>query len=1071
MPKRSDISKILIIGSGPIVIGQACEFDYSGTQACKALREEGYEIVLVNSNPATIMTDPDLADRTYVEPLTAEFLKQIIAREKPDALLPTVGGQTALNLAVELAETGVLEKHNVEMIGAKLMAVKLAEDRLLFKEAMKEIGLATPESAVVANMREAERIVEQIGFPAVIRPSFTLGGIGGGVAFNSEEYQETVQRGLDLSPVHQVLVERSVIGWKEYELEVMRDVKDNVVVICSIENIDPMGVHTGDSLTVAPAQTLTDREYQRLRDAAVAVIRKVGVETGGSNIQFAVNPDDGQLAVIEMNPRVSRSSALASKATGFPIAKIAAKLAIGYTLDEIPNDITQKTPASFEPMLDYVVVKIPKWAFEKFKDAEPVLGTQMKSVGEVMAIGTTFKEALLKGVRSLETGRNPGSEKTDTERVRQNLTTPNPDRFHYVMYALSNGMPVREIVELTGIDPWFLDEMREIVELAERIHNKDTLDAELLLEAKRAGFSDHRLASLRATGVSEITAARRKFSVKPVYKRVDTCAAEFESFTPYLYSTYESESESDPTDARKIMILGSGPNRIGQGIEFDYCCCHASFALKEAGCETIMVNCNPETVSTDYDTSDRLYFEPLTLEDVIHIVEEEQPAGVVVQFGGQTPLNLALDLQAAGVPIIGTSPQSIDLAEDRERFGRLLTELDIRQPPNGIAASLEEARAVAEEIGYPVLLRPSYVLGGRAMVIAYDERALDAYMAEAVEASRARPILIDRFLEDAMEIDVDALSDGKRVVIGGIMEHIEEAGVHSGDSSCVLPTYQLSDAHRKTIQRYTVDLGLALNVVGLMNVQFAVQMDAVYVLEVNPRASRTVPFVSKATGVPLAKVAARIMLGESVDSFNLPDELSVSQYFVKSPVFPFARFPGADPILGPEMKSTGEVMGIDDTFGKAYIKAQISAGTVLPRSGTAFLSVNQQDKRFVADIAAELLSMGFKIMATSGTANVLKLAGIEATPTYKVNEGRPHIVDRIKSGEVDLVINTPLGRESFFDEKAIRSAAMHYRIPCITTFSGALAAVNGIRDLQRESLTVCSLQEYHSQTGSTLRKS
>ncbi len=1071
MPKRSDISKILIIGSGPIVIGQACEFDYSGTQACKALREEGYEIVLVNSNPATIMTDPDLADRTYVEPLTAEFLKQIIAREKPDALLPTVGGQTALNLAVELAETGVLEKHNVEMIGAKLMAVKLAEDRLLFKEAMKEIGLATPESAVVANMREAECIVEQIGFPAVIRPSFTLGGIGGGVAFNSEEYQETVQRGLDLSPVHQVLVERSVIGWKEYELEVMRDVKDNVVVICSIENIDPMGVHTGDSLTVAPAQTLTDREYQRLRDAAVAVIRKVGVETGGSNIQFAVNPDDGQLAVIEMNPRVSRSSALASKATGFPIAKIAAKLAIGYTLDEIPNDITRKTPASFEPMLDYVVVKIPKWAFEKFKDAEPVLGTQMKSVGEVMAIGTTFKEALLKGVRSLETGRNPGSEKTDTERVRQNLTTPNPDRFHYVMYALSNGMPVREIVELTGIDPWFLDEMREIVELAERIHNKDTLDAELLLEAKRAGFSDHRLASLRATGVSEITAARRKFSVKPVYKRVDTCAAEFESFTPYLYSTYESESESDPTDARKIMILGSGPNRIGQGIEFDYCCCHASFALKEAGCETIMVNCNPETVSTDYDTSDRLYFEPLTLEDVIHIVEEEQPAGVVVQFGGQTPLNLALDLQAAGVPIIGTSPQSIDLAEDRERFGRLLTELDIRQPPNGIAASLEEARAVAEEIGYPVLLRPSYVLGGRAMVIAYDERALDAYMAEAVEASRARPILIDRFLEDAMEIDVDALSDGKRVVIGGIMEHIEEAGVHSGDSSCVLPTYQLSDAHRKTIQRYTVDLGLALNVVGLMNVQFAVQMDAVYVLEVNPRASRTVPFVSKATGVPLAKVAARIMLGESVDSFNLPDELSVSQYFVKSPVFPFARFPGADPILGPEMKSTGEVMGIDDTFGKAYIKAQISAGTVLPRSGTAFLSVNQQDKRFVADIAAELLSMGFKIMATSGTANVLKLAGIEAIPTYKVNEGRPHIVDRIKSGEVDLVINTPLGRESFFDEKAIRSAAMHYRIPCITTFSGALAAVNGIRDLQRESLTVCSLQEYHSQTGSTLRKS
>ncbi len=1071
MPKRSDISKILIIGSGPIVIGQACEFDYSGTQACKALREEGYEIVLVNSNPATIMTDPELADRTYVEPLTTEFLSQIIAREKPDALLPTVGGQTALNLAVDLAEAGVLEKHNVEMIGAKLMAVKLAEDRLLFKEAMKEIGLETPESAVVGNMREAERIIEQIGFPAVIRPSFTLGGIGGGVAFNSEEYQETVQRGLDLSPVHQVLIEQSVIGWKEYELEVMRDLQDNVVIICSIENFDPMGVHTGDSITVAPAQTLTDREYQRMRDAAVAVIRKVGVETGGSNIQFAVNPDDGRLVVIEMNPRVSRSSALASKATGFPIAKIAAKLAIGYTLDEIPNDITKKTPASFEPMLDYVVAKIPKWAFEKFKDAEPVLGTQMKSVGEVMAIGRTFKEAMLKGIRSLETGRHPGSEKIDTERIRQNLTTPNPDRFNYLMYALSDGMSVEKIAEITGIDPWFLNELREVVDLASRVQNEDTLDAGLLLEAKRSGFSDHRIASLRSTDVSEVAKARQKLSVKPVYKRVDTCAAEFESFTPYLYSTYETESEADPTDAKKIMILGSGPNRIGQGIEFDYCCCHASFALKDAGYETIMVNCNPETVSTDYDTSDRLYFEPLTLEDVLHIVEAEKPAGVIVQFGGQTPLNLALDLHDAGVPIVGTSPQSIDLAEDRKRFGSLLTKLNIPQPPNGTAVSLEQARVVAEDIGYPVLVRPSYVLGGRAMVIAYDERALDSYMSEAVEVSRERPILIDRFLEDAMEIDVDALSDGKRVVIGGIMEHIEEAGVHSGDSSCVLPTYQLSEAHRETIRTHTVALALALDVVGLMNIQFAVQGDEVYVLEVNPRASRTVPFVSKATGVPLAKVAVRIMLGESLDEFNLPDELSVPKYFVKSPVFPFVRFPGADPILGPEMKSTGEVMGIDDSFGKAYIKAQISAGTVLPRSGTAFLSVNQQDKRFVADIAAQLQSMGFKIIATSGTANVLKMAGIEASQIYKVNEGRPHIVDRIKSGEVDLVINTPLGRESFFDEKAIRSAAMHYRIPCITTFSGALAAVNGIRDLQRESLSVSSLQEYYSPVGSALRKS
>ena len=1072
MPKRTDISKILIIGSGPIVIGQACEFDYSGTQACKALREEGYEIVLVNSNPASIMTDPEVADRTYLEPLTTEFLSQIIAREKPDALLPTVGGQTALNLAVELAESGVLEKHNVEMIGAKLMAVKVAEDRLLFKEAMKEIGLATPHSAVVGNMREAERIIEEIGFPAVIRPSFTLGGTGAGVAFNSEEYQETVQRGLDLSPVHQVLIEKSVLGWKEYELEVMRDVRDNVVVICSIENFDAMGVHTGDSITVAPAQTLTDREYQRMRDAAAAVIRKVGVETGGSNIQFAVDPDDGQLVVIEMNPRVSRSSALASKATGFPIAKIAAKLAVGYTLDEIPNDITKKTPASFEPMLDYVVVKIPKWAFEKFREAEPVLGTQMKSVGEVMAIGRTFKEALLKGVRSLEANRNPGSEKIDTDRVRQNLATPNPERLHYIMYALANGVSVEEIAEVTGIDPWFLNELSEIVDLAARIEAGKNLpiSAELLLEAKRSGFSDHRIAALRETDVSTLAADRAALSMKPVYKRVDTCAAEFESFTPYLYSTYESESEAEPTDAKKIMILGSGPNRIGQGIEFDYCCCHASFALKDAGYETIMVNCNPETVSTDYDTSDRLYFEPLTLEDVLHIVDEEKPDGVIVQFGGQTPLNLALDLKDAGVPIVGTSPESIDLAEDRERFGRLLTELGIPQPPNGTAVSSEEARSIAAKIGYPVLVRPSYVLGGRAMVIAYDERALDVYMNEAVEVSPERPILVDRFLEDAVEIDVDALSDGERVVIGGIMEHIEEAGVHSGDSSCVLPTYQLSDEHRERIKGYTVELGRALDVLGLMNVQFAVQGDVVYVLEVNPRASRTVPFVSKATGIPLAKVAARLVVGGSLSELNLPDELPVSHYFVKSPVFPFDRFAGVDPILGPEMKSTGEVMGIDDSFGKAYVKAQISAGTVLPRSGTAFLSVNQHDKKFVPGIGRELQSMGFKILATSGTANVLNLAGIDATPIYKVNEGRPHIVDKVKSGEVDLIINTPLGRESFFDEKAIRSAAMHYRIPCITTFSGALAAVNGIRDLQRESLTVLSLQEYHSQTGVPLEK-
>ena len=1065
MPKRGDISRILIVGSGPIVIGQACEFDYSGTQACKALREEGYEVVLVNSNPATIMTDPELAERTYVEPLTPEFVAQVIEREKPDAILPTVGGQTALNITVKLAEDGVLDKYNVEMIGAKLNAVKVAEDRLLFKEAMKEIGLATPDSAVVDNMRDAERIIDSIGFPAVIRPSFTLGGTGGGIAFNSEEYADIVQNGLDLSPVHQVLIEQSVLGWKEFELEVMRDLQDNVVIICSIENFDPMGVHTGDSITVAPAQTLTDREYQRLRDASVRVIRKVGVETGGSNIQFGVHPEDGRVVVIEMNPRVSRSSALASKATGFPIAKIAAKLAVGYTLDEIPNDITKKTPASFEPMLDYVVVKIPKWAFEKFREAEPILGTQMKSVGEVMAIGRTFKEALMKGLRSLEIGGRMGSERVDPDKLVQHLTTPNPERLHYVIHALSNGMEIAEVARLTAIDPWFLHELGEVAELDQRLAalQGGELSAELLQTAKRSGFSDRRIAGLLGADTAAIARRRRELGLKPVYKRVDTCAAEFESFTPYMYSTYEDEDESAPTTDKKIMILGSGPNRIGQGIEFDYCCCHAAFALKDDGFETIMVNCNPETVSTDYDTSDRLYFEPLTLEDVLHVVEAEKPTGVIVQFGGQTPLNLALDLQAAGVPIVGTSPQSIDLAEDRKRFGKLLTELNIPQPANGTAVSLEEARAIADEIGYPVLVRPSYVLGGRAMVIAYDERALDEYMKEAVEVSQERPILIDRFLEDAMEIDVDALSDGDRVVIGGIMEHIEEAGVHSGDSSCVLPAYQLSEEHRERIRKYTVELGGALDVIGLMNIQFAVQRETVYVIEVNPRASRTVPFVSKATGVPLAKVAARVMVGAKLDDFNLPDELPVYQYFVKSPVFPFSRFAGVDPILGPEMKSTGEVMGIDDTFGKAYVKAQISAGTVLPRSGTAFLSVNQQDKRFVGELGRELKSMGFRILATSGTAAVLNAAGVEAIPVYKVNQGRPHVVDKIKSGEVDLVINTPLGRESFFDEKAIRRAAMRYRIPCITTFSGGTAAVNGIRELQRESMTVRTLQEYHAQ--------
>jgi len=1062
MPKRTDISKILIIGSGPIVIGQACEFDYSGTQACKALREEGYEIVLVNSNPATIMTDPELANRTYIEPLTKEFLEAIIKKERPDALLPTVGGQTALNLAVELSDAGILDRYKVEMIGAKTPAVKMAEDRLLFKHAMKEIGLDTPSSEVVGDMRDAQRVIQKIGFPAVIRPSFTLGGAGGGIVYNNEEYEEIVQRGLDLSPVHEVLIEESVLGWKEFEMEVMRDVADNVVIICSIENVDPMGIHTGDSVTVAPAQTLTDREYQRMRDASAAVIRKIGVETGGSNIQFAVNPVDGRLVVIEMNPRVSRSSALASKATGFPIAKIAAKLAVGYTLNEIPNDITKKTPASFEPMLDYVVVKIPKWAFEKFPESDPTLGTQMKSVGEVMAIGRTFKEAFLKGLRSLETGKVLTSDNIDKSLIRQKLITPNSERIPYLLQALIDGSTIQELVDLTRIDPWFLHEMKEIADTIHEISafTLETLPMQLLREAKRSGFSDTRLARILRVTPAQIAAVRLKEGIVPVYKRVDTCAAEFESYTPYLYSTYEDEDEAEPTNQRKVMILGSGPNRIGQGIEFDYCCCHASFALKEEGYETIMVNCNPETVSTDYDTSDRLYFEPLTLEDVLHVVRKEKPYGVIVQFGGQTPLNLALELQRDGVPIIGTSPESIDLAEDRKRFGGLLNKLNIPQPNNGNAVTLDEARVVARNIGYPILVRPSYVLGGRAMVVVYDEAGLDNYMHAAVQVSRDRPVLIDKFLEDAYEVDVDALCDGEQVVIGGIMEHIEEAGIHSGDSSCVLPTYQLSEELRNTIREYTVQLARALNVIGLMNVQYAIHNGKVYVLEVNPRASRTVPFVSKATGVPLAKIAARLMVGRKLSEFNLPSELKVNQYCVKSPVFPFARFPGVDTILGPEMKSTGEVMGTDDTFGKAYVKAQISAGSVLPKSGVAFISVNQHDKRMIARIAADLVEMGFSIIATRGTAQVLRNAGVAVETVYKVNEGRPHIADYVKSGKVNLIINTPLGKESFFDEKSIRRAAIHYRIPCITTIAGATAAVSGIRSLQTESLGVCSLQEY-----------
>jgi carbamoyl-phosphate synthase large subunit len=1073
MPKRTDIKKILIIGSGPIVIGQACEFDYSGAQACKALRAEGYEVVLVNSNPATIMTDPELAHRTYIEPLTKEYLEEIIIKERPDALLPTVGGQTALNLAVELAESGILEKHKVEMIGATLRAIKVAEDRLWFKDACRKIGLEVPASALVNNAQDALRLCDQLGFPLVIRPSFTLGGSGGGIAYNKEEFTEAITHALDMSPVHEALVEESVLGWKEYELEVMRDYRDNFVVICTIENFDPMGVHTGDSITVAPAQTLTDKEYQRMRDAAAAIIREVGVETGGSNVQFAINPENGRMTVIEMNPRVSRSSALASKATGFPIAKIAARLAVGMSLDEISNDITQKTPACFEPTIDYVVVKIPKWQFEKFPGADSTLGTQMKSVGEVMAIGRTFKEALQKGIRSLEPS-TPWRAPADTPNslLREKLATPRPDRIHWILTAVERGLPATEICDLTKIDPWFIHQIEELNAVNRRVASVtvETASKDLLREAKRTGASDEQLAQIWKTTPAVVRLQRARYGVSPVFKRVDTCAAEFESFTPYMYSTYEDEDESNPTNKQKIMILGSGPNRIGQGIEFDYCCCHASFALRADGFETLMVNCNPETVSTDYDTSDRLYFEPLTLEDVLAIVEREKPAGVIVQFGGQTPLNLALELKRNGVSIVGTAPESIDLAEDRRRFGRLLDELRIPQPRNGTALVPEEAARVAGEIGMPVLVRPSYVLGGRAMVIAYDVNTVQEYVAQAALMGPARPVLIDQFLEEATEVDVDALADGTDVVIGGIMEHIEEAGVHSGDSSCVLPPVSLSPKILDTIRDYTKRLALALKVVGLMNVQYAIQRDTVYVLEVNPRASRTVPFVSKATGVPLAKIGARLMVGRRLADMNLPlthsngvAEIATHEFYsVKSPVFPFNKFRGVDTILGPEMRSTGEVMGISTSYGQAFAKAQLAAGQKLPSSGTVFISVNDRDKRQLDSVGKELVSMGFKIVATRGTAAALHATGVACEEVYKVNEGRPNIVDLIKTGKVHLVINTPLGRESFYDEKSIRRAAIRYNIPCITTLSAGHAAVRGIRaliELQRE---VSCLQDLHS---------
>ena len=1066
MPKRTDIHKILIVGSGPIVIGQACEFDYSGTQACRALKAEGFEVVLVNSNPATIMTDPEIADRTYVEPLTIEAATAIIEKERPDALLPTVGGQTGLNLSVELFEQGILEKFGVQLIGANIDAIKVGEDRELFKKAMDEIGIPSAKGGFAHTWEEARAIVEETGYPAIIRPAFTLGGTGGGTAYNPEEFEEIARNGLAASPVSQILVEESILGWKEYELEVMRDLNDNVVIICSIENFDPMGVHTGDSITVAPAQTLTDVEYQQLRDMSIACIRKVGVETGGSNIQFAVNPENGDVRIIEMNPRVSRSSALASKATGFPIAKIAAKLAVGYTLDEIPNDITRKTPASFEPTIDYVVTKIPKWAFEKFPGAEDVLGTQMKSVGEVMAIGRTFKESLFKGLRSLEAVKPLRLVNVPDEELQRKLARPNSQRFSYITYALQNGYSIDEVHRLTKIDPWFLDQLSQVMEF------QDSLDAMPLTQytqdeirkAKEYGLSDRRLSFLTGATELRVREHRKSVGIAPVYKRVDTCGAEFESHTPYMYSTYEEECEADPTDRRKIMILGSGPNRIGQGIEFDYCCCHASFALRDADFETIMVNCNPETVSTDYDTSDRLYFEPLTFEDVMNIVEKENPEGVIVQFGGQTPLNLAGRLHGAGVPIIGTSPDSIDLAEDRKRFSALLHELNIPQPPNGTAVSPEEAKVIAAEIGYPVVVRPSFVLGGRAMAIVYDEQSLDEYMRTAVDASPEKPILVDKFLERAGEIDVDALADETTVVIAGIQEHIEEAGIHSGDSSSVLPAQKIATEHLETIQHYTELLAKALKVKGLMNIQYAIKDDRVFVLEVNPRASRTVPFVAKATGVPIAKIASLIMAGaKKLADFNLPAVLPVPKVFVKSPVFPFKKFAGVDPILGPEMHSTGEVMGVGAGFGEAYGKAMEGAGLKLPMSGKAFISVTNSDKGQAVILARRLNKLGFDLVATYGTSKRLHEVGLECESVFKVNEGRPNIADLIRQGDIALIINTPLGKTSHYDEKAIRKAALQFNVPCVTTITGAEALVEAIATKKNEKhVTVRSLQEIHA---------
>lgn len=1076
MPKRTDIEKILIIGSGAIIIGQACEFDYSGTQACKALKEEGYQIVLVNSNPATIMTDPDFADRTYVEPITADTVELVIEKERPHALLPTLGGQTALNVSVALAESGVLDKYDVELIGAKLPAIQKAEDRALFKQAMEKIGLAVPNSGIAHSAQEAIALVDEIGFPAIIRPAFTLGGTGGGIAYNIEEYQKMVAAGLALSPINELLIEESIIGWKEFELEVMRDGADNVVIICSIENVDPMGVHTGDSITVAPIQTLTDKEYQEMRDSAIKIIREIGVDTGGSNIQFAVDPKTGKQVVIEMNPRVSRSSALASKATGFPIAKIAAKLAVGYNLDEIPNDITAETPACFEPTIDYVVVKIPRWAFEKFQGTDETLTTQMKSVGEAMSIGGTFKEALQKGLRSLETGwygfDNHPLEELPLSELSSKLTIPNVERIFYIKSALKRGMSIDDIYSYTHIDPFFLYNLQEIVHFERHLSSPQTRpfiengkpDAEvvpLLRQAKQFGFSDRQLAEIYDVSEAKVRETRKTLGIETTFKTVDTCAAEFEAETPYYYSTCSSEDEVRPTDKEKIMILGGGPNRIGQGIEFDYCCVHAAMALKTDGYETIMVNSNPETVSTDYDTSDRLYFEPLTCEDVLNIYDKEKPIGVIVQFGGQTPLNLAMALKEAGVPIIGTSPEDIARSENRQLFKEVLDEIGLMQPPNGTATSSEEAAPIAASLGYPVIVRPSFVLGGRAMQIVYDEKLLQEYMDSAVQASPEHPVLIDKYLEEAIEVDVDAISDGHLTVIGGIMEHIEEAGVHSGDSDCVLPPYTLVDEQIDQLKEYTYALAKALNVRGLMNVQYAIKNDEIFVLEVNPRASRTIPFVSKAIGVPLAKLAARVMAGKTLNELGFTSEIEPPYFSVKAPVFPFNRFPGANSRLGPEMKSTGEVMGIDSDVSRAFAKAQKACGYTLPLKGNAFISVRNKDKRSVIFIAKKLTDMGFELIATHGTAKVLLRNGMDVQLVYSIGKGRPTIHDYIKNHAVDLIINTPTGDLHRTNELLIRQMAIENDIPIFSTIPGAAAAVNAIDALQSGEISVKPLQDYH----------